>query len=189
MEEKKAEIEIINQPYDTDLPVLENMDAYIDYLIPEIKGWSEDLYETEHYEGGAPWLEFRDDENFNWVVLHFFNPDNEYLISIDGNVYTGTWRLLESNKLILDYPKAGTEVKELYDLTFLNSEFFILKKNGNQEGKKKYFVMAREPFAKKMDWRELMEQLHYKNRFTIVYIIGIILVVLVIVVAIIFSSK
>lgn len=188
MEKKPKKVET-DQPFDTDLPVLPNMDAYIDYLLPEIKGWSEDLYETEHYQGGSPWLEFRDDENFNWVVLHFFNPKSEYLISIDGNVYTGTWRLLESNKLILDYPRSGTKVKELYDLAFLNSEFFILKKNGNQTGKKKYFVMSREPFSKKMDWRELMEQLHYKNRFTNHYLASIVVVILIIVGVILFSIK
>ena len=128
-----------------------------------------------------PWLEIRDDENFHEAVLHFFNEEGEYLVSVDGNVYNGTWQIVEKiNKVILERPFGGAMQRELFDLAFMNSDFLILRKHGDQQSKgfSKYFVMGRENIVKNLEWRDTMEYLFnsYRNNsqiitFVIIFII------------------
>ncbi|MEM7101503.1 MAG: hypothetical protein AAF502_00150 [Bacteroidota bacterium] len=166
-----------------DLPHLESLDEYVDFILPRVAGFSEDLYEQEFYTE-KPWLEVRDDENFLDEILHIFKkPDKDfdiktrnedegpdYLVSTDGNVRKGVWTYLQgqSSNIIL----IKTDAKfELYKKVFINADFFILKKHGNKHlsGKqRKYFFMARENRVKGMEWREIMEVLFniYRNRLS-----------------------
>jgi len=136
-------INALTRSFSLELPVMESMDEYLDIIIPLVRHWGEDLYEEEYYMD-VRWLEIRDGDSFHESVLHIFRPENEYLHSIDGNIHRGMWRRLEnnsSNTLIMDQTSGGAVVKsELYDLAFLNKDFFVLKKHGDQQRKgfKKY---------------------------------------------------
>ncbi|MEM6967481.1 MAG: hypothetical protein AAF573_22145, partial [Bacteroidota bacterium] len=117
-------------------------------------------------------------------VLHIFRAEGEYLISIDGNITPGTWKILSKSNTFIIEKSVGESVitSELYDLAFLNRDFFILKKHGNQirKGGKKYFVLAREGAVRGLEWRDIMELLYnqYRNNSTfIVLLIGLIIVV------------
>lgn len=160
------------------MPYSETMDDYLDQLLPSVKSIGEDLREDQFYLN-KPWLEFRDDEKFHDTILHFYNEGGEYLKSVNGDVSNGSWRYLErSNKMMIE--------DELYDLSYLDSEFFILSKHGDQKRlkKRKYFVMVFEPVGRKLEWRNVVEKLYgkYRNSNNFYYFLAFMVVLIVILV-------
>lgn len=173
---------------EVELPYAESLDEYLDTVIPTVRPWGEDLYEEENYTD-IPWLELRDDDSFHETVLHFFNDSGEYLVSTNGNVDGGSWRFLEkSNKLLLEM---GGQA-ELYELAFLNRNFFILAKHGDQRrlGAPKYFVMINERYGRNLEWREAMELLYntYRSNNNAYVILGLV-ILLIIAIAIVLSTR
>ena len=163
-----------------EFPVADSMDRFLDVIIPKIRPWGEDLYE-EHFYVGKAWLEIRDDETFHTSVLHFFNEGGEYLKSVDGDITSGSWRYMDgSNKFLIG---EGNRDGELFDLSFLDGQFFILSKHGDQErmGQRKYFVMVVENVGKGLEAREVMERLFNKYRNNSGLFITIMLIILVII--------
>ena len=152
----------IGRAFSPDLPKdLGNMDHHLDFILPKVIPYGEDLRE-EKYWLGKRWKEVRDDEGFHEAILHIFNPGNEYLLSLDGNVIRGTWKQLNDyNTLILEVGGRS----ELFDLRFMNGEFIVMTKHGDQarKGLRKYFCLAFEPVTassgRELDWRNIMERL------------------------------
>ncbi len=140
---------------------LGTMDQHLDFILPKVIPFGEDLSEGGFWLGKR-WKEVRDDEGFHEAILHIFNAGGEYLLSLDGNVLKGSWKQLgASNSLILEL--AGKS--ELFDLRFLNSDFLVLTKHGDQarKGQRKYFFLVHEPATRgpqgEIDWRNLMEKM------------------------------
>ncbi len=163
------------------------MSDYIDYVVADVKPLGEDLAEEGFYLD-TRWLEVRDDDNFQEAILHIFKEEGEYLHSINGNITKGVWKTLDgSNTLILEHGSRH----ELYDLTFMNQNFFILRKHGNQAkiGQKKYLVLGREGYVRGLEWKDYIELLYneYRQNFrfrffvavTVVFIAVILLFVLI----------
>ncbi len=81
---------------------------------------------------------------------------------------------------------SGPAKSELYELAFLNAQFFILKKHGDQtrKGRRKYFMMGYEGTVRGLKWLDCVELLfnEYRNQWsafnTIVVIAVVILVIL-----------
>ncbi|MEZ4920250.1 MAG: hypothetical protein R2792_14190 [Saprospiraceae bacterium] len=152
----------IGRAFSPDLPNdLGTMDQHLDFIIPKVIPFGEDLREEEFWVGRR-WKEVRDDEGFHEAILHIFNGGNEYMLSLDGNVLRGTWRRLEGyNTLILEVGGRS----ELFDLRFLNGDFMVMTKHGDQgrKGQRKYFCLAHEPVTmsqgRELDWRNIMERL------------------------------
>lgn len=167
------------QPQTAELPAANSLDEYIDGMIKKLQPWSEDLKEEKFYVN-RPWYEIRDDENFHEHILHFFNPGGEYLRSKDGTVSAGKWRYLESTNKLIVHPAKGDQ--ELYELAFMDGNFFILKKHG-QPGKRKYFFMIYEPVGRKikLNWTTAIEMLHgqYRDTNNFYLLFGLIIVVIV----------
>ncbi len=168
------------------MPEAQSIDDYLEEkILPKVRPWSEDLREERFYLRKS-WLEFRDDVNFHKTVLHFFNEGGEYLKSEDGEISAGRWRYLpDSNKFMILEEKS--QEGELFDLAFLDDDFFILRKHGDQRrlGKRAYFLMIHEPLGKKTDWREAMELLYDKAGrsigFYVILIIALLLVIAILV--------
>ncbi len=142
-------------------PHLGTMDEHLDFILPKVIPYGEDLREEEFWLGKR-WKEVRDDEGFHEAILHIFNAGGEYLLSLDGNIIKGSWRRLgNSNSLILEM--AGRS--ELFDLRFLNGDFMVLTKHGDQvrKGLRKYFLLIHEPATRssagEIDWRNQMERM------------------------------
>ena len=173
----------ITSAFTVELKEHETMDGYLDEILPMIKPWSEDLREEEFYLD-TRWLEIKDTDDFLESLLHIFRPENEYLLSIDGNISKGIWRRLDkSNTFIIELKTDDTVVKsELYDLAYLSKDFFILKKHGDQlrKGKRKYFVLVRESKAKKLEWREIMDMLFntYQNNSQFLFFMAVIVIII-----------
>lgn len=178
-------VEPLTRTFSLELPPAATMDEYLDTILPLIRSWSEDLYEVENYVS-TRWKEIRDSDHFQESVLHILMPEGEYLQSIDGNIVKGDWRYLKaSNTLILEI--AGKS--ELYDLAFMNSDYFILAKHGDQQrkGQRKYFVLVRENLAARWQWRDVMEGLFNIYRYNRSYLLIAFAAVALLVVVLLFS--
>jgi hypothetical protein len=152
----------VSRAFSPDLPrELGTMDQYLDFILHKVIPYGEDLRE-EQFWTARRWKEIRDDEGFHEAILHIFNAGGEYLLSIDGNVLRGTWRRLEGyNTLILEVGGRS----ELFDLRFMNSDFMVLTKHGDQgrKGQRRFVCLAHELAAsdkgRELDWRNVMEKL------------------------------
>ncbi|MFT6319293.1 MAG: hypothetical protein ACJAT4_000210 [Granulosicoccus sp.] len=175
--------ENISRTFELPLPDAATMDQQLDQIIPRVRPWGEDLYEQQYYLE-TRWLEIRDDDEFHESVLHIFRDEGEYMISIDGNITQGIWKILSKSNTFIIEKMVGDAVitSELYDLAFLNKDFFILRKHGDQKrkGGKKYFVLANERSVRGLEWRDVMELLYNQYRNNSTYMVSLIaLVVLV----------
>lgn len=152
----------ISRALSPELPAdLGTMDQHLDFILPKVVPYGEDLRE-EKFWLGKRWKEVRDDEGFHESILHIFNAGGEYLLSLDGNVLKGTWKQLgTNNSLILELANK----MELFDVRFLNADFLVLTKHGDQvrKGQRKYFFLVHEPATRgpkgELDWRNLMEKM------------------------------
>ena len=120
--------ETISRTFELPLPDAATMDQQLDQIIPKVRPWGEDLYEQQFYLE-TRWLEIRDDDEFHESVLHIFRDEGEYLISIDGNITPGIWKILSRSNTFIIEKVVGEAVitSELYDLAFLNKDFNLLK--------------------------------------------------------------
>ena len=174
--------------FELDLPEkLETMDQYIDFIVPKIQQWSEDLKEEKFYVGKR-WKELRDSDTYHETVLNIFMPGNVYLVSVDGDITRGIWQYMaDTNAFIFEYANKS----ELYDLVFLNTDFLILKKSGDQvrKGKAQYRVYADEAMMnkhaadnkKELTWRAAMEELYnvYRsNSRFVLYVMGLVALII-----------
>ncbi|MBL7776631.1 MAG: hypothetical protein JNK89_11555 [Saprospiraceae bacterium] len=153
----------ISRAFSPELPRdLGTMDQHLDFIVPKIIPYGEDLGEEEFWLDKR-WKEVRDDEGFHEAILHIFSRGGEYLLSLDGNLIKGTWRRLGAeNSLIIEV--AGRS--ELFDLRFMNNDFIVLTKHGDQarKGQRKYFCLIHERASRgsrgqELDWRNVMEKL------------------------------
>ena len=134
-------------------------------LVGDIYPFSEDLYEKEYFLE-KKWLQVSDRDH--QTRLHIFRETGEYLESIDGNVLMGSWSILEnSNTIIFEKPGLGQHPeKRLYELAFLNEDFFILKKHGNRTGyENQFLLLGREAMVKGLAWEEVVDLIYtrFKN--------------------------
>ncbi len=163
-------IDKFSRAFNLEMPPAENMDDYLDNILPMLRPWSEDIYEFEEKNYfRSRWLEVQDSDHSHEAILHLFREEYEYLYSIDGDIlFRGSWEPInDNNSFILNKLANGAIAQsELYDLAFLNKDFFILRKHGDQvrKGQKKYFVMAREGVVRNLEWREVMELLFNNYR-------------------------
>jgi hypothetical protein len=152
----------ISKSLSPDLPPnLGSMDEHLDYILPKIRPYGEDINEGKFWMRKR-WREVREDEGFHEAILHIFNDGGEYLLAIDGNVMKGSWKQLGTyNTLILEISGKN----ELFDVSFMNGDFLILTKHGDQtrKGLRRYFVLAHEPITRsggrEVDWRNIMEKM------------------------------
>ncbi len=165
-------------------PDLDSLDAKLDYILPFVQKESEDLVEEEFYLKKR-WIEIRDDDRHLETVLHIFMPAKEYLVIIDGDITKGAWWIMpDSNALVTEYGGKS----QLYDLQFMNDDFFILAKNGDQtrKGKPKYIVYADEALVlnKNLDWHNCMEELFNLHRSQLLFSARVIIALIFVVAAV-----
>jgi hypothetical protein len=150
--------------FNVDLPEFAKLDEYLDYIIPHIRPWGEDLSEKQYFLN-KPWVHVRDDMMSQEAVTYIFRESGECTIIINGNMSAKSWKPFDGgNRFTWD--------KELYELAYLNSDFFIIKKHGKHSPK--YFMMVRESLSR-MDWRDLMDYMYTRYRKSQeVYMIGLV---------------
>jgi hypothetical protein len=174
-----------SKAFENELPThLESLEQYVKYIVPKVKPWGSSLRDEKLYLGKR-WKELRDTDTYHETVLHIFMPGGEYMVVIDGDISKGAWRFIpENNTFIVDYGGRS----QFFDLAFLNNDFFILQKHGDQarKGRQQYFVYASEALLnkKKLDWRSAMEELYnlYRESSDFSRWVGILLMVIIVLV-------
>ncbi len=184
-----------------ELPHKETMEEYLNFILPKVRKTSLNLGYLDVYTNGKYWLEISDDDNAHESILHMFGneelPDprsdeQSYKYSIDGNMLNGQWARMGSRSIFIKVP--GLEFV-MYDLVFLNTDFFILKKHGNHRGPKYLFlasenkisrqyewydVLGRKREKVKLEWRDIMEMLFDIYRYDYGFIAASVVVIVVI---------
>ena len=84
--------------FELDLPSdLQTMPQFIEFIVPKVQPWSEDLREEKFYVGKR-WVEIQDRDAWDKSFIHIFMDGGEYLFSDNGILTRKTWRYLaESN--------------------------------------------------------------------------------------------
>lgn len=177
----------IAEPFNIQLPVSSSMDAAIDSILPALQGKSQSL-KDEDYFLNRQWIKVSDDIANTTVQLYIFQSGSRIFISNDGKVENGSWNVLDgTQKMIIG---AGSMGGILYNLAFLDADFFILKRHGSLQGvKNKYLVFANERIAARMDWDQSLEMLADKYRNTNIGFLVIALVLLLVVIGFIVLSQ
>lgn len=163
-----------------DLPEFDDLEEGIVFLMRYLRPYSEGLSDYDFYLNRR-WREVRDDINFQEAVLHVFKEQGEYLHIIDGDVAGGNWEH-DLRGIILQF--AGEH--ELFELVFLNENFFILKKHGNHDSKgykSPYLFLASENLARRAEWPELLAIMYeyYKDNSNYKAIVfGVLILIIVI---------
>lgn len=143
------------------------LDGQLDEVLPYVAHESEDVREREFYavEGGKAWMEFSDSERHLEAVKHYFYPGGLYILSVNGNVSRGQWwPMAHGNKINILLGDAKQVARdEIYELVFLNSTFFILRKDGEAESTK-YLVLGDEQSLRHFTWSEYVELLYEAHR-------------------------
>lgn len=163
-----------------DLPEFSNLAEGIGFLMRYLRPYSEGLVDYEFYLKKR-WMEVRDDVEFQEAVLHVFKEQGEYLHIIDGDVTKGSWEH-DLRGIILQF--AGEH--ELFELVFLNENFFILKKHGNHDSKgykSPYLFLASEKLAKNAEWPELLAIMYefYKSNSNYKAIVFVVLLLILVI--------
>jgi hypothetical protein len=176
----------------TNLPELPNMTAYLDHILPKVRRYSEGIHETEFYVD-MPWVDVVPEEQRLEKVVHIFKPDqtpgeitakdedqgSAYMLVTEGNIIKGKWSFLNAGSLIIKV----NQRYELYDLSFLNDDFLVLKKNKDENNlldptpPNKYLFLVKEKLAVRHTWRELMELLFDVYRYNLAYMVMWIMVI------------
>ncbi len=153
----------------------------LDQVLAVIRHHSEDLFDLDRGPLfiGTHYLELQDDVNAHQTQWHLFKETGEYLMAKNGEIETGEWENAEENKIIIG---RNTRTGILYELAFLDEDFFILARHGNNRGAgKKYFMLVREPLAKQLEWHEAITYLFDKYRNSNNFIITVAIIVMLII--------
>jgi hypothetical protein len=158
----------------------DTLDGTLDSVLPLVKKWSKDFEDSEIFINKR-WLEIKDYYEGKETLLHLFRESGEYLWSIDGNIMKGTWQGIQDDKTII---LENSVRSELFDLEFLNEDFMVLSKHGDQRKKNErdYLFLGNEKTVKGKNWEDCIELLFeiYKSNylFSAVLIFGILGIVL-----------
>ena len=157
------------------------MDSMLDQVLSVIRPFSEDLFDLDRGPLfiDTNYLELRDDVNFHQTKWHMFKETQEYLIATNGDISTGEWEHVSGNKIIIG---RSTRDGVLYELAFLDEDFFILSRHGNTRAtERKYFMLVREPLAKQLEWHEAITYLFDKYRNSNNFIVTVAIIVILII--------
>lgn len=166
----------IADAFNTQMPEQESLESALDNVLKEVRPWSEDLEDEDgNFFVNRQWMEIRDDENFHDIVLYIFEETGGITKIINDQAGGGSWSFIANGKFLM-----GNTV---YELAFLDAEYFILEKHGNPDLiEDRYFVLVSENIAKRMEWHDAIELLHnkYKNDNNYTNAIAVIVVLVII---------
>jgi hypothetical protein len=171
----------LSSTLELEMPVCDSIDEYVDKITPYVKKYSEGL--KEDLFADKRMVEVRDTDTYHESVLHVFKTGGEYLVVVDGNITKGSWSFMLGGMNITYGGK-----NEFYECAFLNEDFFVLKKHGDQvrKGNPKYSFYAVESSVKVkgkfLPWRDVMESyfnLYRENSQMTLMIIGVVFIAIV----------
>lgn len=173
----------IAEPFNIQLPERSTMDQTIDDILRIIAKNSNSITEEEYFVD-RQWVEMSDDLGENAVKLFVFQGGGgggSILMSTNGRVENASWSVLDrTQKIIIS---SGMQGGELYNLAFLDADFFIIRRHGDPRAHpRRYRMFVNERVAGRLEWNEALEMLYAKYRNTSTpFLIAALLVVLTII--------
>lgn len=129
------------------------MIAYLINLLPRLQQFSSDLDKRELFVDRS-WI-FVDNNNNRHEYI--FERDGKLIMSFNGKVSIGNWRILTNNKLLIDRVTDNLMLNNL----FLNKDLLILQNNGTNDDP---FVMIDEKVIKDLNYLEYLKELDTKKQ-------------------------
>lgn len=157
----------IAEPFNINLPEKETMEQTIDAYLPAVKKFSEkDLTDENSPLYKVDWIKMSDKPGMTTISMHtFIRASNEIRIANDGVMDGLVFRVLNSKRVIIGQSMHRDAF--LYELAFLDNDFFILKQHGNEANfrKGKYLFFCREGIGDKLTWNQALEKMvdRYRN--------------------------
>ena len=164
------------------------LDEALDDILARVGKWSEDIYEFEEKEYfKTRWIQLEQGQEVqSGSRMHlFFLDEHQYLCSFQGDIiFKGQWQALNDSNALILHKTINKQItqSEIFDLIFLNEDFFILKKHGSSpnKGKEKYLMLANEESVQGLSWEEILNLLdtgETSMRNTIVVVLIILLAI------------
>ncbi|MEM9529067.1 MAG: hypothetical protein AAGA31_20825, partial [Bacteroidota bacterium] len=173
-------------PYPQNRPDDAAMEQMSDEVLPADKTFSEPSLEEED----APlfkvnWVKMSDRPGDTVLSLHSFSPTGEISIANDGKMEAQSFSIVNSKRIIIGQSMYRDSF--LYELAFMDNDFLILKRHGNEANiKNKYLMYCSEPIGTRLTWDEALEKLVSKYRDNQMPWLPILIVLLVILAVIIY---
>ena len=129
------------------------MITYLTNILPRLQQYSSDLDKRELFVDRS-WI-FVDNNNNRHEYI--FERDGKLIMSFNGKVIIGNWRILTNNKLLIDRVTDNLMLNNL----FLNKDLLILQNNGTND---EPFVMIDEKVIKDLNYLEYLKEFEAKKQ-------------------------
>lgn len=169
------------QFWQVELPYHDSVDMALDYVLPRIEFANDkpvDIEQAAFAVGSKRWHEIQHDDTVAHT-LHIFEPDGSYILSHEGNVLTGEWRMVNPHTLTIKMEKLPQH--ELFDLIFISPTYLVLKKHGSHS--QKYLFLGVEHHAVNKTSYENLQSLYSirnQNLITMAIILFVVFVLVLI---------
>lgn len=170
----------IAQPFNLNLPEHETMEQAIDEFLPAVSGFGDkDLTDEDAPLYRVDWVSMTDKPGATMISLHTFLPTGEIRISHDGSMDGMAYKVLSPNRVIIGQSLHRDAF--LYELQFMDNDFLIFKRHGNEANiKKKYLFYCREAIGTRLVWNEALEKLvdkYRNNQFPWIFVLVVLAIV------------
>ena len=155
----------IAEPFNLQLPEYESMEKMIASILPAVRSFSYTNLEADDVPlYRVDWVKMSDVPGDNKLILYRFEEGRGSIqVATDGEISSESYEIVNPKRIIV-----GDSVYRnsyLYNLAFLDEDFLILQRHGNQENlKRKYLFFCREAIGAKLSWSEALERLVDKYR-------------------------
>ena len=176
----------VAEPFNLQLPEYDSMEAMLDGILPALKSASryrlpteadDDVTNNPLYHNN--WVRLSDTPGDTQVVLYNFQFTGNIRIATDGEISSSSFDIDSAYRMTMgDSPHRGAI---LYDLVFLNNDYFILARHGNANNfKRKYVAFCTEAIGRRLSWSEALERLvaqHHNTQFPYVWLLAFVAIV------------
>ena len=152
------------EPFNLKLAEYTSMHEMIEEVLPAVKRFSEpELADEDSPFYDTNWVRMTDNQGDNIVQLHTFSRTGEISIANDGAMDALSHKIVGPKRVIIGQSLYRDSF--LYELAFMDNDFLILKRHGNDQNfKNKYLFYCVEHIGTRLTWDEALEKLVAKYR-------------------------
>ena len=157
----------IAEPFNANLPEYKTMEQMLNEILPAVKPFSEPSLTSSEKLLNVEWVKMTDKPGETQLILYRYRASGEIRISVDGDMDSLSYTILEDNPKRVVIGQNMYRDSKLYNLAFLDNDFLILKRHGNQDNisaKDRYLMFCSEPIGTRLTWDEALEKLVVKYR-------------------------
>ena len=174
----------IAEPFNLQLPEYATLEEMIDGVLPAVAKFSEPtLLGEDNLLYTVDWVKMTDRPGATAIEMYRFQgvERGEIRVVTDGLVTAQAYEVEESGKRLI----IGQSIMRdsfLYELSFLDEDFLILRRHGNAANMThRYLFFCREAIGTRLTWNEALERLvdKYRNSQFPLLAVGIVVAALI----------